>query len=63
MNITRFSDLALRLLMYLGSRAEPMQATVTVREVATLMRHFSISSISTRWPRWREPHGFRSSLR
>jgi Rrf2 family nitric oxide-sensitive transcriptional repressor len=36
MNITRFSDLALRLLMYLGSRAEPMQATVTVREVATL---------------------------
>jgi Rrf2 family nitric oxide-sensitive transcriptional repressor len=36
MNITRFSDLALRLLMYLGSRVEPMQATVTVREVATL---------------------------
>ena len=36
MNITRFSDLALRLLMYLGSRAEPMQAKVTVREVATL---------------------------
>jgi Rrf2 family nitric oxide-sensitive transcriptional repressor len=36
MNITRFSDLALRLLMYLGSRAEPMQAMVTVREVATL---------------------------
>lgn len=36
MNITRFSDLALRLLMYLGSRAEPMQATVTVREAATM---------------------------
>ncbi|MBS1822444.1 MAG: Rrf2 family transcriptional regulator [Acidobacteria bacterium] len=36
MNITRFSDLALRLLMYLGSRAEPIEATVTVREVATL---------------------------
>ena len=36
MNITRFSDLALRLLMYLGSRAEPMQATVTVREAARL---------------------------
>ena len=36
MNITRFSDLALRLLMYLGSRAEPMQATTTVREVAEL---------------------------
>jgi Rrf2 family nitric oxide-sensitive transcriptional repressor len=36
MNITRFSDLALRLLMYLGSRAEPMQATATVREVAEL---------------------------
>jgi Rrf2 family nitric oxide-sensitive transcriptional repressor len=36
MTITRFSDLALRLLMYLGSRAEPMQATVTVREAAEL---------------------------
>lgn len=36
MNITRFSDLALRLLMYLGSRSEPMQATATVREVAEL---------------------------
>lgn len=36
MTITRFSDLALRLLMYLGIRAEPMQATVTVREVAEL---------------------------
>lgn len=36
MTITRFSDLALRLLMYLGSRSEPMQATVTVREVAEL---------------------------
>ncbi|HEX2919345.1 MAG TPA: Rrf2 family transcriptional regulator [Edaphobacter sp.] len=36
MTITRFSDLALRLLMYLGSRSEPMQATATVREVAEL---------------------------
>jgi Rrf2 family nitric oxide-sensitive transcriptional repressor len=36
MTITRFSDLALRLLMYLGSRAEPMKATVTVREAAEL---------------------------
>jgi Rrf2 family nitric oxide-sensitive transcriptional repressor len=34
MRINRFSDLALRLLMYLGSRAEPMQATVTVRAAA-----------------------------
>jgi Rrf2 family nitric oxide-sensitive transcriptional repressor len=36
MRINRFSDLALRLLMYLGSRAEPMQATVTVRAAATM---------------------------
>lgn len=36
MHINRFSDLALRLLMYLGSRAEPMQATVTVRAAATM---------------------------
>jgi Rrf2 family transcriptional regulator, nitric oxide-sensitive transcriptional repressor len=36
MRINRFSDLALRLLMYLGSRAEPMQTTVTVREAATM---------------------------
>jgi len=36
MNITRFSDLALRLLMYLGSRSEPMEATVTVREAASI---------------------------
>jgi Rrf2 family nitric oxide-sensitive transcriptional repressor len=36
MNITRFSDLALRLLMYLGSRAKPMETTVTVREAAAL---------------------------
>ncbi|HUZ93410.1 MAG TPA: Rrf2 family transcriptional regulator [Edaphobacter sp.] len=34
MRINRFSDLALRLLMYLGSRPEPMQATVTVRAAA-----------------------------
>src|SRR6185437_16541724 len=36
MHINRFSDLALRLLMYLGSRAEPMQATVTVRAAASM---------------------------
>jgi Rrf2 family transcriptional regulator, nitric oxide-sensitive transcriptional repressor len=36
MHINRFSDLALRLLMYLGSRAEPMQATVTVRAAAAM---------------------------
>lgn len=36
MRINRFSDLALRLLMYLGSRAEPMQATVTVRAAASM---------------------------
>lgn len=36
MRINRFSDLALRLLMYLGSRAEPMQATVTVRAAAAM---------------------------
>lgn len=36
MHINRFSDLALRLLMYLSSRAEPMQATVTVRAAATM---------------------------
>jgi len=34
MHINRFSDLALRLLMYLSSRPEPMQATVTVRVAA-----------------------------
>ncbi|MEO8735848.1 MAG: Rrf2 family transcriptional regulator [Edaphobacter sp.] len=34
--MNRFSDLALRLLMYLGSRTEPMQATVTVRAAATM---------------------------
>jgi Rrf2 family nitric oxide-sensitive transcriptional repressor len=37
MYINRFSDLTLRILMYLASRAEPMQATVTVRAAATLM--------------------------
>lgn len=36
MHINRFSDLALRLLMYLGSRPEPMQATVTVRAAAVM---------------------------
>ncbi len=36
MRINRFSDLALRLLMYLGSRAESMQTTVTVRAAATM---------------------------
>lgn len=36
MRINRFSDLALRLLMYLGSRAEPMQASVTVRAAAAM---------------------------
>jgi Rrf2 family nitric oxide-sensitive transcriptional repressor len=36
MRINRFSDLALRLLMYLGSRAEPMQAMVTVRAAAIM---------------------------
>lgn len=36
MHITRFSDLALRLLMYLGSRAKPMEATVTVRAAASM---------------------------
>lgn len=36
MRINRFSDLALRLLMYLGSRSEPMQATVTVRATAVM---------------------------
>jgi Rrf2 family nitric oxide-sensitive transcriptional repressor len=37
MYINRFSDLTLRMLMYLASRADPMQATVTVRAAATLM--------------------------
>ena len=37
MYINRFSDLTLRILMYLASRPEPMQATVTVRAAATLM--------------------------
>lgn len=36
MRINRFSDLALRLLMYLGSRANPTQATVTVRSAASM---------------------------
>lgn len=36
MRINRFSDLALRLLMYLGSRSQPMQATVTVRAAAVM---------------------------
>lgn len=37
MYINRFSDLTLRILMYLASRTDPMQATVTVRAAATLM--------------------------
>jgi Rrf2 family transcriptional regulator, nitric oxide-sensitive transcriptional repressor len=37
MYINRFSDLTLRILMYLASRAEPMKATVTVRAAATLL--------------------------
>ena len=36
MQLTRFSDLSLRVLMYLGSRDEPSSAAVTVREAATL---------------------------
>lgn len=36
MHINRFSDLALRLLMYLGSRPEPMKATITVRAAAVM---------------------------
>jgi len=36
MHINRFSDLALRLLMYLGSRTNPMEATVTVRSAASM---------------------------
>ena len=36
MHINRFSDLALRLLMYLSSRPEPMRATVTVRAAAIM---------------------------
>lgn len=36
MHISRFSDLTLRILMYLGSRARPMEATVTVRAAAEM---------------------------
>jgi Rrf2 family transcriptional regulator, nitric oxide-sensitive transcriptional repressor len=36
MQLTRFSDLSLRLLMYLASREEPLDATVTVRAASTL---------------------------
>lgn len=36
MHISRFSDLTLRILMYLGSRAQPMEATVTVRAAAEM---------------------------
>lgn len=36
MQLTRFSDLTLRMLMYLASRENPMQATVTVRGAAEL---------------------------
>jgi Rrf2 family nitric oxide-sensitive transcriptional repressor len=36
MQLTRFSDLALRLLLYLASRDRPMDAVVTARGAATL---------------------------
>jgi Rrf2 family nitric oxide-sensitive transcriptional repressor len=36
MQLTRFSDLSLRLLMYLASRDYPMDAMVTARAVSTL---------------------------
>ena len=36
MQLTRFSDLALRLLLYLASRDRPMEAVVTARGAATL---------------------------
>jgi Rrf2 family nitric oxide-sensitive transcriptional repressor len=36
MQLTRFSDLALRLLLYLASRDQPMDAVVTARAAATL---------------------------
>ena len=36
MQLTRFSDLALRLLLYLASRDQPMDAVVTARGAATL---------------------------
>ena len=36
MQLTRFSDLSLRTLMYLASREEPMDAMVTARAVSTL---------------------------
>jgi Rrf2 family nitric oxide-sensitive transcriptional repressor len=35
MQLTRFSDLALRLLLYLASRDRPMEAVVTARGAAT----------------------------
>ncbi|MBV8553750.1 MAG: Rrf2 family transcriptional regulator [Acidobacteriaceae bacterium] len=36
MQLTRFSDLSLRVLMYLASRDEPLLATVTVRQASSL---------------------------
>jgi Rrf2 family nitric oxide-sensitive transcriptional repressor len=36
MQLTRFSDLSLRLLMYLASRDHPMDAMVTARAVSTV---------------------------
>ena len=36
MQLTRFTDLSLRLLLYLASRELPLEATVTVRETAEL---------------------------
>jgi Rrf2 family transcriptional regulator, nitric oxide-sensitive transcriptional repressor len=36
MQLTRFSDLSMRLLMYLASRDHPMDAMVTARAVSTL---------------------------
>ncbi len=36
MQLTRFSDLSLRLLMYLASRDHPMDAMITARAVSTL---------------------------
>lgn len=36
MQLTLFSDLSLRVLMYLASRKDPLRATVTVRGVASM---------------------------
>ena len=37
MQLTLFSDLSLRVLMYLASRKDPLQATVTVRGAASIL--------------------------